>query len=135
MAETIAVNGQVDFGVHSRYRTMRLLCIADEGDGSFDIALPNDCMVFLGGMLLERFKIVAGAGGPTINSDLTMTDVEEATADLLGGEGADIVDLSDVNVVVLTTPVPLYEAFVLHVTNNIVNSAVFELVLIFPSID
>ena len=133
MAGTIAVNGQVDFGVNGRYRTMRLLCTT-EADGSFSIALPNDAMVFLGGMLLERFKVVTGAGGPTINSDLAMTDVDEATADLLGAEGADIVELSDVNVVILTTPVPLYEAFVLTVTNNIVASAVFEIVLICRSV-
>ena len=134
MAESIAVNGQVDFGVNGRYRTLRLLCTADETDGSFDLAIPDDAMAFIGGWILERILTKPGGTAPTDASDLTLTDPEEATADLLATEGADIIDATSTLITVLTAPVPLYAAHVLHVANNIVNSAIFEIVLICRSV-
>ena len=118
-------NGKID---HGGCKILRLSCVADT-DGSFSIAIPDDAIHFILGMELDTIKVEVGATAPTANSDLAITDPDVSGTDLLGGDAANIVTTSDA-VVVLTPAVLVYDAFVITVTNNIVDSATFEIFLI-----
>lgn len=108
---------------------------ADASDGSFPTAtLTAGQASDLTGYWLSHVKVNPGATGPTENSDIT---VKWGSTDILGGNGANIVDNTAEG---YCTPKgsdggaqwPMTgEALTVGITNNAVNSAIVEVQLVF----
>ena len=117
---------------------LTLLCTAGAvGDANahlFPATIINALAAISGfdlrGLKLYSIVTVPGTTGPTDNSDLTITD--RYGADILAGAGANIIDNTAINRVVMnpdTAAVIITGNLTVNITNNIVDSAVVTLVL------
>lgn len=109
-------------------------CIADAADGSVpDTEFDNEVYKSAQGFFLDSVEIVPGATGPTADSDLVVED--EHGLDILGGNGADLIENATVAATIPKVDsqvkrVPIRGKLTSKVTNNSVNSAVFDIIFV-----
>lgn len=93
-------------------------------------SLPGISDYDLRGLKLYSIVVVPGVVGPTDNSDITITD--RYGADILAGAGANIVDNTGINRVVInpdTAAVIITGDLTVNIINNAVDEAVTTVVL------
>jgi len=110
-------------------------CIADAGDASvLDTEMSKAIYTQLSGWSLDSVKTVPGGTGPTDDTDLVIHDQDDL--DILGGNGANMIDNATVNATVPSVDgqnkrIPITGKLTTVVTNNAVNSAIFDIKMIF----
>jgi hypothetical protein len=92
------------------------------------------------GYYLHNVAVLFGLTAPTINSDLYLLEESATGRDILGGAGLNIVDDTTNSYLPATigstvTPIPVVGHLYLSVLNNIVDTALFTVILIFVSVD
>ena len=119
-------------------KILSLSCTAS-GAAAFSITLPTAIMNWLDGSYLVKVKAVPGDTAPTDASDLSITDSAGFVLMSPTGNGLDLIDstsslwnypdgpiiggTNDYTLIVKETPL------VIAVTNNVVNSATFDITL------
>lgn len=110
-------------------------CIGDSANGSVpDTIMTTQVFQQVQGMFLDSVFSIPSATGPTDDTDLIINDKYDV--DMLGGNGANLIDETAKNgtVPVLNGQnkrVPLTGKATTVISNNSVNSAIFDIVMNF----
>ena len=125
----------------SRLRVLSVLCTTDT-DGSFSLQLSDSMYEFLQGWAITEVRVINSSAqtDPTVNSDLALALESGGTFDLLHGAGTNMVDNDATNSFPpldsgsIPSVIYVVDQFYVDVTNNIVDSAVFNIKFIaFPT--
>ena len=112
---------------------IKLTCTAEVGAATYPATVVNDLAGVsdydLRGLKLYSVATVPGTPGPTDNTDLTITD--RYGIDILAGSGANIIDNTALNrlVIGIASGVIITGDITVNISANAVNAATFDIIL------
>jgi hypothetical protein len=135
MAGTVTQTMQETESGYGRVATVKLACVGDASDGTIpDTNLSSAIQTKINGWYLDMVICNPGATAPTADSDVYIKD--EDGLDLLGGNGVDLLHNTTTKATVPSTDgqakqQPVRGTLTLDVDNQSVNSATYDVILIF----
>jgi len=115
--------------------SVKFSCTGDASDGSIpDTDIRADILSYISGWFLDIIVVNPGSVAPTVDSDVYIDDEDEV--DLLNGNGVDLLHNTAAKACVPNTDgqnkrQPIRGTVTLDVDNQSVNSATYDIILVF----